>query len=87
MITDHLKMYEGVRGGRVQHLESGHNSSSLSVRSRHGGGGFYLFIHYSRATYLDHGGHMCSPFPVRCPRSGGSLQAPLFALRPGWWLW
>ena len=22
-------------------------------------------------------------FPVRSPRSGGSLQAPLFALRPG----
>jgi len=26
---------------------------------------------------------MYSPFPVRCPRSGGALQAPLFALRPG----
>ena len=44
---------------------------------------FFLFIHYSRATYLDHGGDMYSPFPVRCPRSGGSLQAPPFALRPG----
>jgi len=38
---------------------------------------FYLFIHYSHATYLDHGEDMYSPFPVRCPRSGGSLQAPL----------
>ena len=39
MVTDHLAMYEGVRGGRFQHLESGDNSSSLSARSRHGGGG------------------------------------------------
>ena len=38
---------------------------------------FFLFIHYSHATYLDHGEIMYSPFPVRCPRSGGSLQAPL----------
>jgi len=38
---------------------------------------FFLFIHYSHATYLDHGEDMYSPFPVRCPRSGGSLQAPL----------
>ena len=38
---------------------------------------FYLFIHYSRATYGDHGENMYSPFPVRSPRIGGSLQAPL----------
>jgi len=38
---------------------------------------FFLFIHYSRATYGDHGENMYSPFPVRSPRSGGSLQAPL----------
>jgi len=38
---------------------------------------FFLFIHYSRATYGDHGENMYSPFPVRYPRSGGSLQAPL----------
>ena len=38
---------------------------------------FFLFIHYSYATYGDHGENMYSPFPVRCPRSGGSLQAPL----------
>jgi len=37
----------------------------------------FSFIHYSRATYLDHGEGMYNPFPVRCPRSGGSLQAPL----------
>jgi len=49
-----------------------------------GGGGrsklfffFFLFIHYSHATYGDHGENMYSPFPVRCPRSDGSLQAPL----------
>jgi len=33
---------------------------------------FFLFIHYSHATYGDHGDNMYSPFPVRCPRSGGS---------------
>jgi len=38
---------------------------------------FFLFIHYSHATYGDHGEDMYSPFPVRSPRSGGSLQAPL----------
>ena len=38
---------------------------------------FFLFIHYSHATYLDHGEDMYSPFPVRCPRSGGPLQAAL----------
>ena len=38
---------------------------------------FFLFIHYSRATCGYHGEDMYSPFPVRCPRSGGSLQAPL----------
>jgi len=31
MVTGNLAMYEGVRGGRVQHLESGDNSSSLSM--------------------------------------------------------
>ena len=40
------------------------------------GGFFYLFIHYSHATYGDHGEIMCSPVPVRCPRSGGTLLAP-----------
>jgi len=44
---------------------------------------FFFLIHYSHATCGDHGEVMYSPFPVRCPRSGGSLQAPLFALRPG----
>jgi len=38
---------------------------------------FFLFDHYSHATYLDHGEIMYSPFPVRCPRGGGTLQAPL----------
>jgi len=38
--------------------------------------GFFLFIHYSHATYLDHDEIMYSPFPVRCPRGGGTLQAP-----------
>ena len=32
---------------------------------------------YIMAAYILHG------FPVRSPRGGGSLQAPLFALRPG----
>ena len=41
-----------------------------------------MFIHYSRATYGDHGEIMYIPVPVRCPRSGGTLLAP-FALRPG----
>ena len=40
-------------------------------------GAFFLFIHYSHATHLDHGEDVYSPFPVRCPRDGGSLQAPL----------
>ena len=40
-------------------------------------GVFFLFIHYSHATYRDHGGIMYSPFPVRCPRGDGMLQAPL----------
>jgi len=38
---------------------------------------FFLFIHYSCATYGDHDEIMYSPFPVRCPRSGGSSLAPL----------
>jgi len=29
-------------------------------------GGVELFIHYSRATYRDHGEIMYSPFPVHC---------------------
>ena len=37
---------------------------------------FFLFIHYSCATYGDHDEIMYSPFPVRCPRSGGSMLAP-----------
>jgi len=40
-------------------------------------GAFFIIIHYSHATSLDHGEDIYSPFPVRCPRSGGSLQAPL----------
>jgi len=35
------------------------------------------FNHYSHATYLDHEEIMYSPFPVCCPRSGGTLQARL----------
>jgi len=38
---------------------------------------FFLFNHYSRATCRDHGENMYSPVPVRCPRGGGTLQAPL----------
>jgi len=30
--------------------------------------------------YLDHGEVMYSPFPVRCPRGGGPLQAPEVAV-------
>jgi len=37
---------------------------------------FFLLIHYSCATYGDHDEIMYSPFPVRCPRSGGSSLAP-----------
>jgi len=37
----------------------------------------FLFNYYSHATHLDHGEIMYSPFPVRCPRGGGTLQAPL----------
>jgi len=37
----------------------------------------FLFNHYSRATYRDHGESMYSPVPVRCPRSDGPLLAPL----------
>jgi len=37
---------------------------------------FSPFNHYYYATYLDHGEVMYSPFPVRCPRGGGTLQAP-----------
>jgi len=36
--------------------------------------------HHSRATYLHHGETTCSPFPVRCSRGGGTLQAPLCSL-------
>jgi len=35
-----------------------------------------------RSNTCTHGEIMYSPFPVRCPRGGGTLQAPL-ALRPG----
>jgi len=41
------------------------------------GAPFFLFNHNSHATHLDHGEIMHSPFPARCPRSGGTLQAPL----------
>jgi len=37
---------------------------------------FFLFNHYSHATYLDNGEIMYCPFPVRCPHGGGTLQAP-----------
>jgi hypothetical protein len=40
---------------------------------------FFGFV-ITRVTYGDYGEIHC-PFPVRCPREGGSLQAP-FALRP-----
>ena len=44
---------------------------------------FFLLNHYSHATYLDDGEIIYSPFPVRCPRGGGTLQAPLYPpLRP-----
>ena len=46
------------------------------------GVGFFLFNHYSHATYLDHGEIIYSPSPVRSPRGGGTLQFPP-ALRPG----
>ena len=38
---------------------------------------FFLFIHYSHATNGDHGEIMYSPVPVRCPRIGSTLLAPL----------
>jgi len=38
---------------------------------------FFLFIHYSRASYLDHGEDRYSPFPVHCPHNASSLQASL----------
>jgi len=38
---------------------------------------FFLVIHYLHATYGDNGENIYSPFPVRCPRSGDWLQAPL----------
>jgi len=37
---------------------------------------FFFFINYSCVTYGDHDEIMYSPFPVHCPRSGGSLLAP-----------
>jgi len=36
-----------------------------------------IFNHYPHATYLDHGEIIYSPFPVRCPHGGGTLQVPL----------
>jgi len=39
---------------------------------------FFIFVYSLLACDLsDHGEVIYSPFPVRCPRSGGSLQAPL----------
>jgi len=41
-------------------------------------GGIFFLVYSSLACDLsDHGEIMYSPFPVRCPRSGGSLQTPL----------
>jgi len=37
---------------------------------------FVLFIHHSHANNFDHGQIMFSPFPVRCPRNGNTLQTP-----------
>ena len=54
-----------------------HPPAAVSFRYRLASTASFFFIHYSRATYLDHGESMYSPFPVRCPRNGGSLQAPL----------
>jgi len=45
----------------------------LAVDSRNALAVFFGFIH----TYLDHGGVYFARFPVRSPRSGGTLQAPL----------
>ena len=39
--------------------------------------GLSVFVYsYSHATYIDHGGVHFAQFPVRSPRSGGTLQAP-----------
>ena len=49
----------------------------LLVRRGHEGRRF-LFVYSLLACDLsDHGENMYSPFPVRCPRSGGTLQAAL----------
>jgi len=49
------------------------------MRSRPGSTSFFffLFIQYSYATYGDHDEDMYSSVPIRCPRSGGTLLAPL----------
>jgi hypothetical protein len=36
---------------------------------------FFLFLSYSHVAYLDYGGVPFRPFPRRCPRDGGTLQA------------
>jgi len=59
------------------HFNSRNKSGSPVPPASIGGFFFFLFIHYSRATYGDHGEIMYSPVPVRCPRSGGTLLAPL----------
>jgi len=53
------------------------SAADTTAGSPLGGRLFFLFNHYSHATYLDHGEIMYSPFPVCCPCSGGTLQAPL----------
>ena len=52
-------------------------TTTLAQSSERCNSKMFFSIHYSRATYLVHGEDMYNPFPVRCPRSGGSLQAPL----------
>jgi len=37
---------------------------------------FFFVYPYSHATYIDHGGVYFARFPVRSPRTGGTLQAP-----------
>jgi len=53
------------------------NHEDLYLISNHNVDLCFGFNHYSHATYLDHGEIIYSPFPVRCPRGGGTLRAPL----------
>jgi len=44
---------------------------------------FFFVYSYSHATYIDHGGVNFTQVSRPQSAQGGSLQAPLFALRPG----